>query len=62
MDQNKRTLLAVALSAAVFLAWSIFFPGPKPTANQPAASNASAKPAVQAAPADRKSTRLNSSH
>jgi YidC/Oxa1 family membrane protein insertase len=42
MDQNKRTLLAVALSAAVFLAWSILFPGPKQPAKQPADANTTA--------------------
>lgn len=51
MDQNKRTLLAVALSAAVFLAWSILFPGPKPAPKAPAASANSSEPAAQSAPA-----------
>jgi YidC/Oxa1 family membrane protein insertase len=51
MDQNKRTLLAVALSAAVFLTWSILFPAPKPPAApaQPAAQSSSA-PASSASP------------
>mgnify|MGYP000937134134 CR=1 FL=1 len=56
MDQNKRTLLAVVLSAAVFLTWSILFPGPKQPPKQPADANttteqsaAAAKPAASSA-------------
>ncbi|MEW5772327.1 MAG: membrane protein insertase YidC [Thermodesulfobacteriota bacterium] len=50
MDQNKRTLLAVALSAVVFLIWSILFPAPKNPAGQNGTvdqSQSAAQPAAQ---------------
>ncbi len=40
-DQNKNLILAVALSMAVILAWSVLFPPPEPTPEQLAAEGIS---------------------
>ena len=50
MDQTKRTILAVVLSAAMFLGWNFLFP-PKHPVQQPADANTTAQPAATATPA-----------
>lgn len=51
MDQNKRVLLAIALSAAVFLAWTVIFPPPQRPAGPAGVQNQTqAAPAANPAP------------